>query len=83
MDILHSFNELVDVVSGFEFVKALASPDQVAKGLIMANVEHDVDVLFVFEVPIEAYNVLVDERAVDLDLTGELLTGFASSEVCL
>ena len=49
----------------------------------MANVEHDIDVLFVFEVAIEAHNILVLERAVNLDLAGELLTSFASSKVRL
>jgi hypothetical protein len=36
----------------------------------MANIEYHVNVFFVLEVAIETYNVLVEERAVDLNLTG-------------
>lgn len=49
----------------------------------MTDVEHDIDVLFVFEVAIEAHNILVLEWAMNLDLAGKLLTSFASSKVRL
>lgn len=49
----------------------------------MANVEHDVDVVLVFEVAVEAHDVLVVERAVNLDFAGQLLAGLAPRQVRL
>lgn len=83
VDILHTLNELLNVVSGFKLVETFPSPDKVTKGLIMANIEYHVHIFLVLEVAIETYNVLVEERAVDLDLTGKLLTSFAPCQVCL
>lgn len=83
MNVFHALNELLDVVTSFKLVQTLASSHQVTKRLIVANIEHNVDVVFVFEVTIEANDVFVAERAMDLDFTSELLTGFASGEVCL
>jgi hypothetical protein len=48
----------------------------------VADVEHDVDVLFVFEVAIEADDELVGERAMNFDFTRELLSRFRSGKVC-
>ena len=83
VDVLHTFYELLDVVSGFELVEALASADQVRERLVVADVEHDVDVVLVFEVAIEAHDVLVGERAVDFDLTRQLLPCLGASQVLL
>ena len=48
----------------------------------MANIEHDINILFVFEVAIEAHDILVWEWAVDLDLWGQLLASFTLGESC-
>jgi len=79
--ILHCFDQLVDVVASFDFMQALAALDKVGKRLVGANIEHDVHVLFVFEVAVEAHHILVIERAMNLDLTRQLLTGLGSREV--
>lgn len=47
----------------------------------MTNVEHDVNVVFVFKISIEAHNVLVMQRSVDLDLACQFLPRFASCQV--
>lgn len=64
-------------------MQALAAPDQVTQRLVVANIEHDVNVVFVFEVAVEPHHVFVVERAVDLDLAGELLAGLRAGQVCL
>lgn len=61
VDVLHTLNELLDIVSCFELVESLSSPHKVTKGLIMANVEYHVNVFLVLEVAIETHNVLVEE----------------------
>lgn len=47
----------------------------------MTDVEHDVDVLFVFEVSVKTDNKLVCKRPVDLNFAGQLLPGLCSGEV--
>ena len=49
----------------------------------MADVQHDVDVVLVFEVAVEADHVLMVQRPMDLDLTRQLLPGLAPSQVRL
>jgi hypothetical protein len=83
VNVFHTLDELLDVVASFELVKTLASSHQVTKGLIVADVEHNVDVVFVFEVAVEANNVFVTQGAMDLDFTSQLLTGLASGEIRL
>ena len=83
VDVLDGVDELRDVVSGLNLMQALASLDKIREGLVGADVEHDVDVLFVFEVAVEADDVLVVERAMDFDLTGELLARLCPGEVRL
>ena len=69
VDVLDGLHQLVDVVAGLDLVKSLTALDQVCQGLICADVQHDVDVLLVLEVAIEADDMLVIERPVNLDLT--------------
>lgn len=83
VNILHSFNELVDVVASLYLVQALASFDQVRKRLVLADVKHNVHILFILEVAIETHDVLMVQRSVDLNLTSELLTGLSSGQIGL
>ena len=73
----------MNVVSSFDLMQALAALDQVRKRLITADVEHDVDILFVFEVAIEANNTFMIQRAMNFDLACQFLAGFGPSEIGL
>ena len=83
MNVLHGEYELVDVVASLDLMKALATPDKIVQRLVAANFEQDIDILFVLEVAIEADNSLVVQRAMNLDLAGQLLAGFKPGEVGL
>ena len=78
VDVLDGLHQLVDVVAGLDLVKLLAALNQVCQGLIRADVQHDVDILLVLEVAIEADDVLVIKRPVNLNLTRQLLSGLGS-----
>ena len=78
VDVLDGLHQLVDVVAGLDLVKLLTALNQVCQGLIGADVQHDVDILFVLEVAIEADDVLVIKRPVNLNLTRQLLSGLGS-----
>ena len=45
---------------------------------ILTDIKHDINVLFVFKVSIEADNILMIQRSVNLDFAGKLLSGFSS-----
>lgn len=64
-------------------MKAFASSDQIRKRLIMANIEHDIDIFSVFKVPVEAHHILMTERPVNFDLGSKLLASFSASQVSL
>ena len=61
MDVLEGLCKLVDVVASLDLVESLTTLDQVRQRLILANVEHDVDIFSVFKVPVESDNKLVIE----------------------
>lgn len=79
----HALDQLGDVEAGFEFGEPFASADQVGQRLVVADVQHDVNVVLVFEVAVEANHVLVVQRPVDLDLARQLLAGLAPGQVHL
>lgn len=83
VDVLDGLDQLVDVVAGLDLVKLLAALNQVCQGLIGADVEHDVHILFVLEVSIEADDVLVIERPVNLNLTSKFLACLGSRQIDL
>ena len=83
MHISHALHQLVDVVPSFHFVKTLAATQKVGQGLVLADVQHQIDVLRVFEVAIEADNILMRERIVNLNLTCEFLARLSASQVGL
>ena len=80
--ILDCLAQLVDIVSCLDLVESLAALDEVRKRLILADVEHDVDILTVLKIPIESHYVFIVERSMNLDLTGQLLTSLGSCQVC-
>ena len=59
VDILHGFDKLVDIIASFYFVKPFSSLDKVWERLILADIQHDIYILFVFEVAIESNNILI------------------------
>jgi hypothetical protein len=73
----HAFDELVDVESGFELCESFPASHQVTQRLVVANLKHYVHIFFVFEVTNETHYVLMVQRAVDFNLAGQLLSGFA------
>ena len=83
VNVLHALDELLDVVACFQFVQALPTAHQVTQRLILADIQHDIYVVLVLEVPIEAHNVLMVQGAVNLDLTRQLLSCLRASEVLL
>lgn len=64
-------------------MKSLSSFDKIWQRLVVADVEHYVNVVFVLEVAIEAHNILVEEWAVDLDFACEFLASFTTCEALL
>ena len=83
VNILHCFDKLVDVVASLHLVQPLPSLDEIRQRLVLADIEHDVDVLLVLEVAVEPDDVLVVQRAMDLDLAGQLLPCLGSCQICL
>lgn len=59
VDVLYAENQLLNVEACLNFTESLPASHQVREGLIMANVKHDVDVFFVFEVAVESNYVFV------------------------
>lgn len=64
-------------------MKALATLNKIRQRLVAANIKHDIDILFVLKVAIEANYSLMVKRAVNLDLACQLLAGFSSCEIRL
>ena len=83
VDVLTGLDQLVDVVPRLDLVESLAPAHKVREGLVVADVEHDVDVLLVFEVAVKAHDILVGQRSVDLDLARKLLASLGPGEVAL
>ncbi len=48
----------------------------------MTDIEQHVDVVFIFEIPVEANNVFMLQRSMNFDFAGEFLSGFAFGEPC-
>ena len=59
VDIFHRFDELVDVITSFDLMQSLSPLHEVREGLVLADVEHDVYILFVFEVAIKSADVFI------------------------
>lgn len=59
MHILHGEHELVNVVASLNLMKALATLNKVRKRLVAADIQHDIDILFVLEVAIKANDSFV------------------------
>jgi len=79
--VLDTFDQLVDVVAGFDLVEALTSLDQVRQRLVIADIEQNVDIFFVLEVAVETYDILMVQRSVNLDLTCQLLSCLCPCQV--
>lgn len=67
--VLNGGTDLVDVALHLELVKALTAAQQLVQGLVLAQLQEDVDVLCVLKEVFEAYDVVLVKRAVNLDLT--------------
>ena len=81
VDVLDGLDQLVDVVACLDLVKLLAALNQVCQGLICADVKHDIHILFVLEVSIEADDVLVIERPVNLNFASKFLACLGSRQI--
>jgi hypothetical protein len=82
------FDQLVKVVPGLENRESLSAPDQVAEGVVLADVQQNVHVFLVFEVPLELDRVTAvvadgTQRLVDLDLRLQLHSSFRSLQISL
>ena len=75
VQVLHSSADLVDVALDLEFVQALTASEQLIQRLVLAQLKEDVHILSVFKEVLEADDVVLVERAVNLDLGHQLLFG--------
>lgn len=73
--VLNGGTDLVDVALDLELVQALTAAQQLVQRLVLAQLQEDVDVLRVLKEVLEAYDVVLVKRAVNFDLTHELLLG--------
>ena len=73
--VLNGGTDLVDVALHLELVQALTAAQQLVQRLVLAQLQEDVDVLCVFKEVLEAYDVVLVKRAVNLNLTHKLLLG--------
>lgn len=81
VDVLDTRDKLVNVVARFNLVKPLSTTYQVTERLVVANVEHDVHILFVLEVLLEVDYELVLHGSVDFNLRSQLLSRFRPLQV--
>ena len=75
VQVLHSSADLVDVALDLEFVQALTASEQLIQRLVLAQLKEDVHILSVFKEVLEADDVVLVERAVNLDFGHQLLFG--------
>ena len=80
VQILDSGTDLVNVALNLELVKALSATEQLIQRLVLTELKQDVHVLSVFKEVLEAYDVVLVERSVNLDLRHELLLGSSLRE---
>ena len=57
--VLHRSADLVDIALDFELVEALTATEELVKGLVLAQLEENVDVLGVLEEVLEANDVIL------------------------
>lgn len=75
VQVLHSSADLVDVALDLEFVQALTASEQLIQRLVLAQLKEDVHILSVFKEVLEADDVVLVERAMNLDFGHQLLFG--------
>ncbi len=75
VQVLHSGADLVDVALDFEFVQALSASEQLIQRLVLAQLKEDVHILSVFKEVLEADDVVLVKRAMNLDFRHKLLFG--------
>jgi len=75
VQVLESTDDLHDLALDLNLSQAFASANLLVDGLVLAQLQEDVDELCVFEEVVEAHDVLVLEGAVDADLTHKFLFG--------
>ena len=75
VEVLDSRADLVDVALNLELVQSLTPTQKLVERLVLAELEQDVDVLGVLEEVLEADDVVLVQRAMNLDLGHELLLG--------
>ena len=59
VQVLASFNELVDVALSFKFSKPFSPPYELIQGLVSANFKHDIHIFLVFKILFENNNLFV------------------------
>ena len=64
--------DLVHVALDFELMELLTATEELIQTLVGAEFKQNVDVFCIFEEMLETNNVVVVERAVDLDFRHEL-----------
>jgi len=78
MGVDESLDELVEVVLKFAFGDPLPFLDHFVEGVVVANLEDDVDVLGVLEDVVEEEDVFMLERSVDFNLGDQLSGGMVT-----
>ena len=75
VQILNGITDLNDIALNLELVQSSSPPQKFIQGLTLTEFQDNVDVLSILKEMLEADNVGVMERSVDLDLTHQLLLG--------
>ena len=83
VEVLDSRADLVDVALNLELVQSLTPTQKLVERLVLAELKQDVDVLGVLEEVLEADNVVLVQRAMNLDLRHELLLRTSLSQCAL
>ena len=83
VEVLNSRADLVDVALNLELVQSLTPTQKLVERLVLTELKQDVDVLSVLEEVLEADNVVLVQRAMNLDLRHELLLRTSLSQCAL
>ena len=75
VQILNGITDLNDIALNLELMQSSSPPQKFIQGLTLTEFQNNIDVLSILEEMLEADNVGVMERSVDLDLTHQLLLG--------
>ena len=81
MDIFTSFYQLVNIIAGLHLMKTLTSANKIRKRLIVTDVEHYINIFFVFKIAIKADNILIEKGPMNFYFACQLLSCLSPSKI--